>query len=108
MIASGPLLSTVGPARVRISSPDPYAGLQGKDYLAARGLSTRVAFKGRSIQSEECGCTPCVRARLLPAVLSMCAAQNRRQARDIPQTNWNVDSDAALQALIDHAEPESV
>ena len=33
---------TVGPARVRASSPDPYAGLRGHAYIAARGLNKPV------------------------------------------------------------------
>jgi hypothetical protein len=46
----------VGPSRVRASAPDQFAGLRGRDYIAARNLKAKFDFlAGRSDSiSDEC------------------------------------------------------
>jgi hypothetical protein len=40
--------------RVRVSAPDPYAGLQGHEYIKARGLSPQTAMEGtRQMRRKE-------------------------------------------------------
>ena len=62
--------------RVRASSPDPFAGLRGHDYIKARGLSPLVRLNGVAGPDKECTCEPCVQARLLPAVQRICQMEH--------------------------------
>ncbi len=61
-------MSTV---RVRLSAPDPLAGLCGQDYIRARNLRPKVGPMRAPQLAEECQCLPCVQARMLPAVLRL-------------------------------------
>lgn len=63
--------------RVRCTLPDPYAGLRGHDYIAARGLSPMLG-PGALRLVGDCQCLPCVQQRLLPTVQAIVA-------------NWPVD-----------------
>ena len=63
--------------RVRCTLPDPYAGLRGHDYIAARGLSPKLG-PGALRLVGDCQCGPCVQQRLLPTVQAIVA-------------NWPVD-----------------
>lgn len=90
-------MSTV---RIRGSAPDPFAGLRGHDYIAARGLTPRVGAM-KAPDTEDCPCTPCVQARLLPAVLSICNAHERRRIAQIEQPRWNDPDDESVLGLLD-------
>lgn len=57
--------------RVRISAPDPFAGLTGSDYIRARGLRPLVGPMAAPRLAEDCPCLACVQARLLPSVLRL-------------------------------------
>lgn len=87
--------------RVRISAPDPFDGLRGHAYIQARGLAKRIK---RAPAATECSCEPCVQARLLPTVQSICAAQERRQPAIPDPLDWNTYSDEALHVLTDYPE----
>lgn len=52
---------------------DPYAGLKGHNYIAARGLTPRSTHKAPA-------CKHCSHAENLPAILSIIAAHKRRAA----------------------------
>ncbi|TCS37462.1 hypothetical protein EDC30_104266 [Paucimonas lemoignei] len=92
---------------IRASMRDPYAGLRGKDYIAARGLTPQIG-RIRAESIEDCQCAPCVRERMLPAVQRICAAYDRRQIGSHVRLNWSIDSPEALLALTEHPELESV
>lgn len=49
---------------VRVSAPDPFAGLRGHQYIAARGLTPRS-------MNERHQCDTCAQAELLPVVLNI-------------------------------------
>lgn len=51
--------------RVRAAVPDPYAGMRGHDYIAARGLSPKFLGEQRH------QCQTCAQAELLPVVLNI-------------------------------------
>jgi hypothetical protein len=70
--------ASTGPVRVRASAPHPYDGLRGHAYIAARGLSPRIAPHGRAVDAPGCQCAACIRERMLPAVQALCAAQGAR------------------------------
>lgn len=61
-------LITTGKVRIRASVPDPYAGMRGHDYIAARGLSPKFLGEQRH------QCATCAQAELLPIVLNLCNA----------------------------------
>jgi len=87
--------------RTRTTYPDPFAGLRGHDYIRARGLAPKHGAGGQ--QQGECTCAPCAQARLLPAVLRICAAYDRRkqQLPNHPGRRWNdMHDDSVLEALI--------
>jgi hypothetical protein len=94
-------LSCAGKVRVRISSPDPFAGLRGHAYIQTRGLTAKVGPMRQYPAGVECPCTPCARERLLPAILAICASHERRRIVDLPQPLWNDLSDDTLLALLD-------
>ena len=57
----------LGPVRIRVQAPDPYAGLKGADYIAARGLTPRPN------RSHIDACTHCTQLELLPVVQNIVA-----------------------------------
>lgn len=58
--------------RVRCTLPDPFAGMKGHDYIAARGLSPMLGPKSLRLVGD-CQCDPCVQQRLLPTVQAIVA-----------------------------------
>lgn len=94
-----------GAVRTRVSAPDPFAGLRGHAYLAARGLSPQ-SIRQRTESFDLCTCERCRQERLLPAVQRICAAFNRRDAGAPEQTDWSIESAQALSRLAAHFERE--
>lgn len=88
--------------RVRTTCPDPFAGLRSHDYIRARGLAPVIGFGGLPKHQDNCPCQPCTQARLLPAVLQICAAHDRRQHQtsDHPARRWNDVHDESLHELL--------
>lgn len=58
--------------RVRCTLIDPFAGLKGHDYIAARGLSPMIGPHSLRLASD-CQCAPCMQHRLLPPVQAIVA-----------------------------------
>ena len=86
--------------RIRSSAPDPFAGLRGHAYIRARGLTPKIGHMKALATVDDCQCTPCLQARLLPAVLNICRAQERRQLAQIAQTRWNDMADETTHDLL--------
>lgn len=59
--------------RVRCTLPDPFAGLKGHAYIAARGLSPMIGGSTLRLVGD-CECAPCVQQRLLPTVQAIIAS----------------------------------
>lgn len=75
----------LGPVRIRVQAPDPYAGLKGADYIKARGLSPRPN------RSAAEACAHCAQMELLPAVQQILASYKpQRLHQPIPPTIGNV------------------
>lgn len=91
-------MSTV---RVRVSSPDPFNGARGHDYIRLRGLQPKIFAAGRVGDPEHCTCAPCVRARLLPAVQQICAAAERRAMAALPPVDWRDITDERAHQLLE-------
>lgn len=76
--------------RTRFSSPDPFNGARGHEYIKLRGLAQRVPFRGEQTANGDCQCPPCVSARLLPAVQRICRQPHeRRQPSILQEVRWN-------------------
>lgn len=88
--------------RVRAAAPDPFSGLRGHDYIQARGLAPQVKIGRVPPVLGECSCVPCKQARLLPAILRICDAFDRRreQLPDHPGRRWNDQDDEATLELL--------
>lgn len=92
--------------RIRSSAPDPFHGLRGHAYIRARGLVPRVGRMATPESIEDCQCRPCTQARLLPAILNICRAEERRRTQQIGQPDWNDLADESVLDLL--AAPSSL
>jgi len=89
--------------RVRISSPDPFGGARGHDYIRLRGLAPKVGSLSSASREKECQCYPCVQARLLPAVQAICdRRRNQIPIEAFPTiVGWNDLNNDEVLALLD-------
>lgn len=65
-------------ARIRATSPDPFNGARGHDYIRLRGLQPKTLRAAEIGDQETCPCAACLQARMLPAVQRICAAAGQR------------------------------
>lgn len=84
--------------RIRSRAADPFGGARGHDYIRLRGLAPKIGTLSHA-DDANCQCGPCVRERMLPAVLAIC---NRRQHGVPPGcTAWNDLTDESIHDLLD-------